>query len=103
MNIQSKNHSTPSNTAVTAAKYLPTPTLAQQGVSGTFRDALRALGNIGKTVIGGVSTLPNGDFADLLNLQIQAQREMQSTTMMSNIERSKHESKMAAIRNIRVG
>jgi len=51
--------------------------------------------------VGGVSTEAVGDFAELINLQIQVQQEMQTVTMVSNIEKSKHESKMAALRNVR--
>lgn len=51
--------------------------------------------------IGGVSTEMFGDFKELMELQLQVQMEMQTISMVSNIEKSKHESKMAAIRNIR--
>ena len=42
------------------------------------------------------------EYRDLINKQLEAQAELQQTTMVSNIERSKHESRMSAIRNIRV-
>lgn len=45
----------------------------------------------------------NSDSAALLQMQIEAQREMQNVSMLSNVEKSKHETQMAAIRNIRVG
>ena len=53
---------------------------------------------------GGASALGiSSDSATLLNMQIEAQREMQNVSMLSNVEKSKHETQMAAIRNIRVG
>ena len=64
---------------------------------------LGGLGSIGKDVVGGVSTVVGGDFQELLKLQMETQIQMQSISMSSNIEKSKHESKMAAIRNVRVG
>lgn len=83
------------NVSARAARYLPEP--AATGV-GLFRDVMKAVGD----EVGGVEASPTGDFADLIGLQLEAQAEMQTTTMVSNIEKSKHESKMSAIRNIRV-
>lgn len=45
----------------------------------------------------------NPVFVDLLEKQLQAQYEMQVVSMESNVEKSKHETQMAPIRNIRVG
>ena len=44
-----------------------------------------------------------GDFTGLLQQQIEIQRVMQIVSMASNVERSKHETEMAPIRNMRVG
>lgn len=82
-----------------AARYLPEP--ASKGV-GIFRDVMEVVSSAADTVVGGVDNVATGDFAELIQLQIEAQQEMQTTTMVSNIEKSKHESKMSAIRNIRV-
>jgi hypothetical protein len=84
--------------ADSAASYLPEPSSTGMGL---FQDAM----DIARTAageIGGVSLDATGGFADLIQAQIQAQMEMQTTTLVSNLERSKHESKMAAIRNIRL-
>lgn len=81
------------------ARYLPEP--AATGV-GMFRDVMRAVRTLSDEAIGGVDPAPVGDFAELIQLQLEAQAEMQTTTMVSNVEKSKHESKMSAIRNIRV-
>ncbi|MCC6220888.1 MAG: hypothetical protein IT291_06585 [Deltaproteobacteria bacterium] len=86
--------------AASVARYLPQP--ASAGV-GLFKDVMTSAKQFASDFIGGVENVPTGDFAELIELQIEAQMEMQTTTMVSNIERSKHESKMAAIRNIRVG
>lgn len=87
------------NVSRRAARYLPEP--ASRGV-GMFLDVMDTVKSLGKSAIGGVNSSATGDFASLINLQIQAQKEMQTTSMVSNIEKSKHESKMAAIRNVRV-
>ena len=81
------------------ASYLPEPATKSGRVFGDVVNVVRSIGN---AVVGGVPASASGDFAALIELQLAAQREMQSTTMVSNIERSKHESKMAAIRNIRM-
>lgn len=92
-----------------AQTYLPEPdgsalqaTLGQfinSAVSTGAQVASSALGG----AIGGVPTSASGSFGDLINAQIQVQLEMQTTSMVSNIEHSRHETKMAAIRNIKVG
>lgn len=95
-----------------ADRYLPEPAVAGTGV---FQDMV----DVAKGAVGAAfsSALPlltldgirggtgasSGDFSELISLQIEAQQEMQVTSLVSNIEKSKHESKMSAIRNIRVG
>ena len=79
--------------------YYPEPTTTGMGV---FQDVLSVVKTAARE-IGGVPFEATGSFAELIQAQIQAQIEMQTTSMISNIERSKHESKMAAIRNIRMG
>jgi hypothetical protein len=44
-----------------------------------------------------------GEYAELLNKQIEMQQQMQLVSMFSNIEKSRHETQMAAVRNIRGG
>ncbi len=68
---------------------------------GLFNDVMTTVQNVAGD-IGGVPLSAAGSFAALLQAQIQAQIEMQTTSMISNLERSKHESKMAAIRNMRM-
>jgi len=43
------------------------------------------------------------DIQSLLQQQIEIQRVMQTVSMISNVERSKHETEMAPIRNMRLG
>jgi hypothetical protein len=56
-----------------------------------------ALTGIGASVMDGAS------ITNLLNQQIQIQQIMQTTSMLSNVARSQHETEMAPIRNMRVG
>ena len=44
-----------------------------------------------------------GDFAALIQQQIYWQYQMQLVSMISNVEKSKHETAMAAVRNVRAG
>ncbi len=85
--------------ASTAARYLPEP--ATTGV-GLFRDMMNAAYKLGGGDKSAFEIGVSSEFSNLINLQLDAQRDMQQTTMVSNIERSKHESKMAALRNVRV-
>lgn len=85
--------------AVPPSYYLPEPSSTGVGV---FADVVGAVQSIAGGV-GGVSLNPTGSFAGLIQAQIQAQMEMQTTSMVSNIERSKHETKMTPVRNIRLG
>jgi hypothetical protein len=52
----------------------------------------------GFTGVGGLTDIPG-----LLNKQMEIQLIMQLVSMESNISRSKHETEMAPIRNMRVG
>lgn len=59
--------------------------------------------NVASAALPGAGALLGGDMTNLLNMQIQIQKEMQVVNMISNVERSKHETEMAPIRNMRVG
>ena len=98
------NMSAISSALKTAESYLPEP--ATSGI-GVFKDIWQTALNVGGSVLGSavngnVSQMLNGSSSDLIASQVEMQKEMQVTSMVSNIEKSKHESKMAAIRNIRV-
>ena len=62
-------------------------------------NVLSAAGGVAGQYISNMATTNN----ELIMMQIQMQQEMQKTSMISNIEKSKHETKMAPIRNIKVG
>ena len=63
-------------------------------------------GSVLSSVVGAASSTLTGvdpGYVALLNKQIETQQQMQLVSMESNIEKSKHETQMAAIRNVRVG
>ena len=74
------------------------------------RDLVKSAGSV---LTGSASSGLGGGFGNagdameslqgLLEQQIAVQAEMQAFTMQTNIEHSKHETKMAAVRNMRVG
>ena len=74
----------------------------QSRVSSTFGNILKSaastLVDTGSEILG-----VNSEYGALLQMQIEAQKELQVVSMISNVEKSKHETQMAAIRNIRVG
>lgn len=52
--------------------------------------------------LAGVGNIP-ADAGVLLAEQVKIQQQMQIVTMISNVEKSKHETEMAPVRNLRVG
>jgi hypothetical protein len=78
-------------------RFIPEPA---NGVA-PFKALLSSVANSlsGSTVFPGVQ----GEYAELLNKQIEMQQQMQLVSMFSNIEKSRHETQMAAVRNIRGG
>lgn len=61
----------------------------------------RALQGVASTLSGAAGLSP--EYQDLLQQQIEIQQQMQLVTLESNLEKSRHETQMAAIRNMRVG
>ena len=74
----------------------------------SFRKVLGTIGSFAGILgggLGGQGNFPGLDpgYAELISMQIEVQQQMQLTSLYSNIEKSKHETQMAAVRNIRVG
>ena len=65
----------------------------------------RALQDVGSALVGTAGTLGGIDptYTALLTEQLRIQQQMQLVSFQSNIEKSRHETQMSAIRNIRVG
>ncbi len=64
----------------------------------SFGSVLDTVGDVAGSMIG-----IDPGYASLLQTQMHMQQQMQQVSLVSNIMRSKHESKMAAIRNVRTG
>ena len=76
---------------------------AAKAVAGVATSALGPTGLGGVAGgLGGIGGIP-ADAGLLLAEQVRIQREMQIVTMISNVEKSKHETEMAPVRNLRVG
>ena len=93
-----------------AQNYLPEPS---SGGMGVFRDILGIVNSVGNSIlgaatgglfssVGSASAVVSDSNNELILAQIEMQREMQVTSMISNIEKSKHEARMTPVRNIRV-
>ncbi len=77
----------------------PTPIPEPKNSNGsTFNNVLSAASGIASSVIG-----IDPQYQQLLQTQMHMQEQMQQVSLVSNIERSRHESKMAAVRNVRTG
>lgn len=85
-----------SSTAI--ERLLPEP---KSRLSIDFRSVLNGvLGAVSGTA-SSVTGIDQG-YVQLLNKQIETQQQMQLVTMESNVEKSRHETLMSAIRNVRV-
>jgi len=84
-----------------ASRYLPEP--ATGGV-GLFKDFMQKALGVASTAANPMSAAAGnlGQFERLLEMQLQAQMEMQTVSMVSNIQKAEHDTKMASIRNMRV-
>ena len=71
---------------------------AGSAFSGLASGAISALGGAMGSVVG----IEPG-YAALIMQQMYQQEQMQLVSLYSNIEKSKHETQMSAIRNVRVG
>lgn len=71
-------------------------------VSKNAPGAAAALGGLGGGGGGGAGGLGDtGDLNNLFNQQLELQRELQVFSMMTNIAKTEHETRMAAVRNMR--
>ena len=81
-------------------RYLPEP---ESGVRGFFGSVLQTLGgaaaDIAEPSLAGIDS----KYIPFIEAQIHAQEQLQLVSLYSNIEKSRHETQMAAIRNVRVG
>lgn len=67
-----------------------------------FRSILSGVGGIAATAAtSGIGGSIDPKYLSLINKQIEMQEQVQLVSLTSNVEKSRHESKMAAIRNIR--
>ena len=77
----------------------------QNRAAGVFKTVLNAVGSVASSLIGQGAGMQGIDlgYQEILATQIETQNQMQLVSLYSNIEKSKHETQMAAVRNVRVG
>lgn len=78
-------------------RYIPEP---RNSAGPTFRGVMNTVGNVMRSASSGFSGI-DGDYVEIINQQIEAQQQLQLVSLHSNIEKSKHETRMAAVRNVR--
>jgi len=95
------------DTAATVQQFLSGPTLERfkpepvSRLGDGFRKALRLAKTAANAVDQGVGGI-TGEMRDLLNQQREMQEQMLKISLISNVMRTEHETKMAAVRNLRV-
>jgi len=80
-------------------RFIPEP---RTSAAVSFRSLTATVGAAVGQAAGAVTGL-YPEYMSLINLQMEAQRQMQLVSLYSNIEKSKHETQMAAVRNVRTG
>lgn len=89
-------------------------TIGDSNINRFIPEPSNGLGDFFKGIVGGLGSAVTGaiepalmgidsQYLPFIEAQIHAQEQLQLVSMYSNIEKSKHESKMVAIRNVRVG
>ena len=78
-------------------RFIPEP---KNGLSMSFRKALEGAKASG-TGQNSLEEMPT-ELNELLAMQLEMQEEMMRVSMISNISRTEHETKMAAVRNMRL-
>ena len=79
-------------------RFIPEPA---SRMSSGFRKALKAAQGAVSAVDSGLSGI-TGEMGDLLAQQKELQEQMMKISLVSNIMRTEHETKMATVRNLRV-
>ena len=79
------------------ARFIPEP---KSTVMTGFKDVLQTVGNTFGSVLGGGQM--GSDYAGLIQEQIRQQTQMQIVSLISNTEKSKHETAMTPLRNLSV-
>ena len=94
------NPATGNSTQISSAagSYVPEPAVTGTGM---FSDVMDAVGTVAEAGLSDIPLGMAGAYGPLLALQLKMQQELEATTLLSNIEKTKHEAKMASIRNIR--
>jgi hypothetical protein len=92
------------STVLRNLEYLPEPRNRLGAMlGGGFKNALSTALGIATQAVGVGGAGLTSENAILIQEQMRQQEQMQQVSMISNIERSKHEMAMTPIRNIRIG
>ncbi|MBX7137458.1 MAG: hypothetical protein K1X83_05690 [Oligoflexia bacterium] len=84
-------------------RFIPEPRSSLK-LGSAFRNVAGGLARaFGSAASTGATVGIDPEYAELIKQQIEVQQQMQLVSMVSNLEKSRHETQMAAIRNVRVG
>ena len=100
--MQSISNQIPYTYSISLDRIPPKPPTSV-GFSAAMGWVKNMLGSFADTTTGLTGSGLNGDYSSLLAAQMQMQKEMMVVSMISNVEKSRHETQMAPVRNIRVG
>ena len=81
-------------------RFLPEPV---SGIGRAFQSLIGAGLQVGKAITGANLVGIEPEYAALIQEQLHAQEQMQRVSLVSNIEKSKHETEMSVVRNVRIG
>ena len=83
-------------------RFIPKPRTSGASFTTTIQDIGTSLVNVGAAATGLGGEL-DPLYQGLIQMQLDAQKQMLLMSTVSNIEKTKHETQMVAARNIRVG
>jgi hypothetical protein len=89
--------------AVAGSELLRSVPEPQSSWSSIGKSLLNVGGQVAGALIPGAQVFDQSELTNLLQTQIYIQTQMQVWSMQSNIAKSRHETEMAPIRNMRVG
>jgi hypothetical protein len=98
MSVADVNNLKPTQAVTSLSRFIPEPK------SSRAFSWSNVLTKLTETAAQGVTGAYSGEMNlnDLLTQQMAMQREMMIVSMISNVERTKHETQMAPVRNMRV-
>lgn len=74
----------------------------RNSITSNFKDIVSSALKTAVGAAGSAAGVDVGNYQGLIDQQLQLQKEMMNVSLVSNLNRTEHETRMAAVRNTRV-